>query len=110
MDEIEKCRKYFQKLLTLRGKALQRAVDKLPAHSIRCLHRVAINLVFSPYNGFRIRSDLIKKKLFPHKKILLKLIKERQRQKQRKILRKGGISLTILTLLAAVIASVASIM
>ncbi len=110
MDEIEKCRKYFQLLLSLKGRALQRAVDKLPSHTIRCLHRIAINLVFSPYNGFRIRSDLIKKKLFPHKRILLKLIKERQRQKQRKILRKGGISLTILSLLAAVIASVASIM
>ena len=110
MDEIEKCRKHFHMLLSLRGKALQRAIDKLPNHTIRCLYRIAVNLVFSPYNGLRTHSDLIKKKIFPHKKILLKLIKERQRGKQRKLLKKGGITIAILSLLAAVIASVASIM
>ena len=110
MDEIEKCRKHFQALLSLRGKDLQKYINKLPNHAIKCLHRIAINLVFSPYNGFRIHSNFIKKKIQPHKKILLKLIRERQRQRQRKLLKRGGATLAILSLLAAVIASVASIM
>ena len=89
MDEIEKCRKHFHMLLSLRGKALQRAIDKLPNHTIRCLYRIAVNLVFSPYNGLRTHSDLIKKKNFSSQKNFIKTHKRASKREAEKTFKKG---------------------
>lgn len=110
MDKIKKCQNHFRHLGSLKGRSLNKAIDKLPPHAIRCLWEIAVNFIFSPYNGLRIYKNLIKKKTLKHKKTLLKLIKTNQLKKQRKILKSGGVSLALLSLLATVIASVASIL
>ena len=110
MESVKRCASKFRYLGSLKGKQLERAIQKLPAHVIRCLYELSLNLVFAPYNGFRVYQKLIKKKIKPFEVIILRLIRSKRRSQQRKLLKKGGggVTLAILSLLSTVIASVAS--
>lgn len=112
MELVQKCLQKFRWLGSLQGKKLEKAINQLPDHAIRCLYELSLNLVFSPYNGFRLHKTLIKKKIQPFKNTILKLIKTKKRKQQRKLLRKGGggVTLALLSLLSTVIASVASML
>ena len=63
--------------------------------------------MFSHRTGMSIKpKDL--KKLKPHKKSLVSLIHFKNHKKKRKILKKGGVVLGLLSVLATVIASLAA--
>lgn len=110
MESVKRCASKFRILGSLKGKKLEKAIESAPSHLIKCLYELSLNLVYSPYNGFRLYKKLIKKKIKPFETIILRLIKSKRRSDQRKLLKKGGggVTLAILSLLSSIIASVAS--
>ena len=76
---------------------------------IECLFQVALNLVYGSKarNGIEL-SPVHLKVLKKHKRALMKLIKTKKPSLQRKLL-KGGAAIALLSVLASVIASLASL-
>ena len=111
MEILKKCRNHLKFLGTLRGRKLSRYIDKKASSQIiKCLYELALNFVYSPYNIFHQHQHTIKKRIKKHKKNIIKLINTKKRKDQRKILKVGGLSLTLLDLLSTVFASIVSLL
>ena len=111
MELVKKCKNHLKFIGSLRGKQLEEYIKKKASSQvIKCLYQLALNYVFSPYNLFHKHKKIIKKKTQKHKKDLLKLIRTKKQKDQRKILKKGGLSLTLIALLSTVFASLVSVL
>ena len=88
------------------GKYIKKAKPGL----IECLAQIALNIVYASQisNGLPVKPHHAKK-LSKYKKPLLSLVKTKATAKRKRLL-KGGLVLELLTVLSAVIASLASIL
>ena len=89
---------------------VQKYIKKAKPGLIECLAQIALNLVFSSQiqNGLRLKPAHVKR-LKKYKKPLLSLVRTKATAKRKRLL-KGGLILEMLTVLGAVIASLASIL
>ena len=71
-----------------------------------CLYQIALNLVYSgsDYNGIALSAVHVQR-LKKHKKSLTSLIKTKSHQSRKKVLKKGGVIVELLSVLAGVIAT-----
>ena len=107
MHILVECLSELRYLGSLRGKKLVKYIHNASKRLIDCLQQIALNILFSHRTGMSIKpKDL--KKLKPHKKSLVSLIHSKNHKKKRKILKKGGVVLGLLSVLATVIASLAA--
>ena len=84
-------------------------IDRAAPQMIDCLHQIVLNLLYSgaEKNGISLSTAHIKK-LKKHKNHMVKLAKTTNKKKQRKLLKKGGMVLELLTVLSSVIATLAA--
>lgn len=111
MEIIKHCKNHLKFLGSLRGRQLEQYIaKKASTQVIKCLFELALNFVFSPYNVFHKHQNIIKRKTKKHKKNLLKLIYAKKRKDQRSILKRGGLSTTLLALLSTVFATLVGLL
>ena len=110
MDLLKECLPEFRYLLTLSKPQSHKYLSKAPLKLIKCLYHVALNIVYGgkETNGFDIQPDHVKS-LKKHRQTLLRLVKTKKPSLQRRLLKRGGAGVALLTVLATVIATLASL-
>ena len=111
MDILTDCLPELRYLLSLSKAQSRKYLNKASPKLIECLFQVALNLVYASKEGNGL--TLLPHHISPlkkHRSTLLKLVKSRQISHRRKLLKKGGSATALLTVLASVIASLASML
>ena len=98
-------------LLSLNKIQTKKYLSKAPPKVIRCLYEVALNIVYGhkSRNGFDITPGHVKS-LKKHKRTLTKLVKTRNLSAQRRLLKKGGVAVSLLLVLGSVISTLAALL
>ena len=109
MDIVTECLPELRYLLSLSKSQSRKYIQQASPMVIECLFQVALNLVYGSKarNGIEV-SPAHLKTLKKHKRTLMKLIRTKKPSLQRKLL-KGGAAVALLTVLASVIATLASL-
>ena len=107
MKILKECMPQLRYMGSLNKKALIKYIDTSHPRVIRCLYEIALNILFSHKNGLKISKKQLKP-LKKHKKALLALVKTSELLKRKKILKKGGLVIGLLTVMATVITALAA--
>ena len=110
MHIVQLCAPRLRHLGGLRGAQLKRALSRAPSKVIDCLYQIALNFLYNDLSGIKAEKHHIKRKLSPHKKDLIALAHSKSRKNRRQILQRrgGGLTISLLSLLASVIIAVAA--
>lgn len=110
MDLLKECLPEFRYLLTLSKPQSQKYLTKASPKLIKCLYHVALNIVYGgkDTNGLDIRPEHVKP-LKKHRQNLLRLVNTKKTSLQRRLLKRGGAAVALLTVLATVIGTLAAL-
>ena len=106
MQLVLKCLPELRDIRGLSEQQRQKNMREASPRLTECLFQIALNLVYSgsDYNGIALSTAHVQR-LKKHKKSLTSLIKTKSHQKRKKVLKKGGVIVELLSVLAGVIAT-----
>ena len=111
MEIVSECLPEIRYFLNLSKSQSKKYLAEASPKFIECLYQITINLLYGHKvkNGLTLNAHHVKQ-LKRHKKTFLKLVKTKRPSHQRKLLQKGGSSIALLSVLASVISSLASVL
>lgn len=111
MEILKDCLPEIRYFLSLSKLQKKKFLNKASPQFIQCLHEVAINLLYAhkDMNGLTLDTSHIKS-LKKHRSTLLRLVKAKRPAHHRKLLKIGGSATVLLSILGAVIASLAALL
>ena len=114
MDIVLECLPEIRYFMSLSKAKSKKYIDEASPRLIECLFQTAINLIYADKdrNGIVLSPHHLKE-LKKHKKVLLRLVKTKKPSLQRKLLKRGRggtTAIALLSVLAGVISTLASLL